>query len=131
MTAIPWDINSAEPFPKVNEAEESQSFMNNLSFLTFAYRENLFVELEQLVDKGKLFDGLIIDVMQTGFTLPLEALVKFSFYAQRLLNQHGVLLFVKADGAITLTKDDPGGGLTFYTYDSPFGIFTRHPMLAD
>jgi hypothetical protein len=131
LTSIPSDINSAELFPKVNEGEESQYFMNNLSFLTFAYRENLFVELEQLVDKGKLFDGLIIDVMQTGFTLPLESLVKFSFYAQRLLNQHGVLLFVKADGAITLTKDDPGGGLTFYTYDSPFGIFTRHPMLAD
>ncbi len=69
--------------------------------------------------------------MQTGFTLPLETLVKFSFYAQRLLNQHGVLLFVKVDGAITLTKDDPSGGLTFNTYDSPFGIFTRHPMLAD
>src|SRR5262249_24632278 len=37
----------------------------------------------------------------------------------------------KADGAITLTKDDPGGGLTFNVYDSPFGIFARHPMLAD
>lgn len=78
-----------------------------------------------------MFDGLIIDLMQTGFTLPLETLVKFSFYAQRLLNQDGVLLFVKADGAISLTKDDPGGGLTFNTYDSPFGIFTRYPMLAD
>ncbi len=131
MTSLPSDINSAQIRPKVNEEDESQYFTNNLSFRTFAYRENIFVELEELVDKGKLFDGLIIDVMQTGFTLPLETLVKFSFYAQRLLNQNGVLLFVKADGAITLTKDDPGGGLTFYTYDSPFGIFTRHPMLAD
>ena len=42
-----------------------------------------------------------------------------------------MLLFVKADGAITLTRDDPGGGLTFNAYDSPFGIFARHPMLAD
>jgi hypothetical protein len=131
LTSLPSDTNSAQIHPKVNESDESRNFTNNLTFLTFAYRDNLFIELEQLVDKGKMFDGLIIDVMQTGFSLPLEALVRFSFYAQRLLNQQGVLLFVKADGAITLTKDDPGGGLTFNTYDSPFGIFTRHPMLAD
>ena len=69
--------------------------------------------------------------MQTGFSVPLDELVKFSLYAKRLLKPQGVLLFVKADGAITLTKDDPGGGLTFNVYDSPFGIFARHPMLAD
>ncbi len=116
----------------VNEKpDEAAYFASDLLFRTYAYRENLFVELEQLVGQGKLFDGLIIDLMQTGFTLPLESLIKFSFYAQRLLKSQGVLLFVKTDGAITLTKDDPGGGLTFHTYDSPFGIFTRHPMLAD
>jgi hypothetical protein len=121
-----------ETHTKVNDqADDSSSFHSNLSFLTYAYTENLLCELEQLVTKGKYLDGLIIDLMQTGFTLPLDSLVKFSFFAQRLLKPQGILLFVKADGAITLTKDDPGGGLTFNTYDSPFGIFTRHPMLAD
>ena len=131
MTLLPPDINSAHIRPKIKESDESANFMNNLSFLTFAYKESLFIELEQLIEKRKSFDGLIIDVMQTGFTIPLETIVKFSFFAHRLLRQNGVLLFVKADGAITLTKDDPGGGLTFNSYDSPFGIFTQHPMLAD
>lgn len=111
--------------------EEKNYFSSTLSFLTYSYRETLFSELERLVEAGKGFDGLIIDLMQTGFSLPIEAMVKFSQFAKRLLKPQGVLLFVKADGAITLTKDDPGGGLTFNTYDSPFGIFARHPMLAD
>lgn len=111
--------------------EEKNYFASTLSFLTYSYRETLFAELERLCETGKTFDGLIIDLMQTGFSLPLEALVKFSHFAKRLLKAQGVLLFVKADGAITLTKDDPGGGLTFNAYDSPFGIFARHPMLAD
>ena len=61
----------------------------------------------------------------------MDTLVKFSQYAKRLLRPQGVLLFVKADGAITLTKDESGSALTFNAYDSPFGIFARHPMLAD
>src|SRR5271154_3535035 len=89
--------------------EDKKYFGSSLSFLTYSYKENLFAELEQLVESGKFFDGLIIDLMQTGFSLPLEQLVKFSLYAKRLLKDHGILLFVKADGAITLTKDDPGG----------------------
>ena len=112
-------------------SEEKTYFAPSLSFLTYSYRETLFAEFERLVEAAKQFDGLIIDLMQTGFSVPLDELVKFSLYAKRLLKPQGVLLFVKADGAITLTKDDPGGGLTFNVYDSPFGIFARHPMLAD
>jgi hypothetical protein len=126
------DFPQAQTLPPGTETmEEKNYFASTLSFLTYSYRETLFAELERLCETGKLFDGLIIDLMQTGFSLPLEALVKFSLYAKRLLKPQGVLLFVKADGAITLTKDDPGGGLTFNAYDSPFGIFARHPMLAD
>ncbi len=111
--------------------DEAAYFAANLSFHTYAYKETIFVDLDKLIETDKSFDGLIIDLMQTGFTLPLEVLIKFSFYAKQLLKPHGILLFVKADGAITLTKDDPGGGLTFNAYESPFGIFARHPMLAD
>jgi hypothetical protein len=125
-------LPQAQTVPQGEDSlEEKNYFASTLSFLTYSYRETLFAELERLVESGKAFDGLIIDLMQTGFSLPLEALVKFSLYAKRLLKPQGVLLFVKADGAITLTKDDPGGGLTFNAYDSPFGIFARHPMLAD
>ena len=111
--------------------DEKSYFASTLSFLTYSYRETLFSELDRLVEDNKDFDGLIIDLMQTGFSLPIDTLVKFSQYAKRLLRPQGVLLFVKADGAITLTKDDSGGVLTFNAYDSPFGIFARHPMLAD
>lgn len=104
---------------------------SSLTFLTFSYRENLYGQLDKLVESGKSLDGLIIDLMQTGFSLPLDALVKFAVYAKKLLKPQGVLLFVKGDGAITLTRDDPTGGLTFNSYDSPFGIFTRYPLLAD
>lgn len=132
MSSYQSDLNQAQTLPQAEDAlEEKNYFASTLSFLTYSYRETLFAELERLVEAGKFFDGLIIDLMQTGFSLPLEALVKFSLYAKRLLKPQGVLLFVKADGAITLTKDDPGGGLTFNAYDSPFGIFARHPMLAD
>ncbi|HEY9676572.1 MAG TPA: DUF4388 domain-containing protein [Drouetiella sp.] len=132
MTSYQSDLPQAKTVPKGEDSlEEKNYFASTLSFLTYSYRETLFAELERLVESGKSFDGLIIDLMQTGFSLPLEALVKFSLYAKRLLKPQGVLLFVKADGAITLTKDDPGGGLTFNAYDSPFGIFARHPMLAD
>ncbi|CAN5609598.1 hypothetical protein BH10CYA1_BH10CYA1_12350 [soil metagenome] len=132
MTSFQSDLPQAQTIPQEeNTLEEKNYFASTLSFLTYSYRETLFAELERLVESGKAFDGLIIDLMQTGFSLPLEALVKFSLYAKRLLKPQGVLLFVKADGAITLTKDDPGGGLTFNAYDSPFGIFARHPMLAD
>ncbi len=109
-----------------------EGFINSsLSFLTFSYRENLYGQLDKLVENGKSLDGLIIDLMQTGFSLPLDALVKFAIYGKKLLKPHGVLLFVKGDGAITLTRDDPAVGLTFNFYDSPFGIFTRYPLLAD
>ncbi len=101
------------------------------TFLTYSYRENLFAQLDRLVEAGKTVDGLIIDLMQTGFSLPLDALAKFAQYAKRLLKPNGVLLFVKADGAITLSKDETSGGLTLNVYDSPFGIFARHPLLAD
>ncbi|MBX9668805.1 MAG: DUF4388 domain-containing protein [Candidatus Obscuribacterales bacterium] len=101
------------------------------TFLTYSYRENLFAQLDRLVEAGKTVDGLIIDLMQTGFSLPLDALAKFAQYAKRLLKPSGVLLFVKADGAITLSKDDTSGALTLNVYDSPFGIFARHPLLAD
>lgn len=133
MSSSYSDFPQAKTLPPGEEppTEEKNYFASTLSFLTYSYRETLFAELERLVEQEKNFDGLIIDLMQTGFSLPLEALVKFSLYAKRLLKPQGVLLFVKADGAITLTKDDPGGGLTFNAYDSPFGIFARHPMLAD
>lgn len=101
------------------------------SFLTYSFKESLFGELERLLQEDRRFDGLIIDLMQTGFSIPLDALMKFHNYARRLLKPQGVLLFIKADAAVTLTRDDPGGGLTFNTYDSPFGIFARYPQLAD
>ncbi len=101
------------------------------AYLTYSYKENLFAEFERLLREQRRFDGLIIDLMQTGFSLPLDSLMKFHGYARRLLRPQGVLLFIKADAAVTLTKDDPGGGLTFNIYDSPFGIFARYPMLAD
>ncbi len=104
---------------------------STLSFRTYSYRENLFAEFDQLCEEGKRFDGLIIDLMQTGFSLPIDTLLQFHVYARRLLKPQGVCLFIKGDGAITLTKDDPGGGLTMNVYDSPFGIFARYPMLAD
>jgi hypothetical protein len=132
LSSSQFDLPTVNSVPSADEgAEEKIYFSPSLSFLTYSYRENLFGEFERLVDANKTFDGLIIDLVQTGFSLPLEDLVKFSGYAKRLLKQQGVLLFVKNDGAITLTRDDPGGGLTFNAYDSPFGIFARYPMLAD
>lgn len=114
-----------------NQRQGEEFLSSTLNFLTYSYRENLFAEFERLVREEKRFDGLIVDLLQTGFSLPLDIMIKFHGYARRLLKPHGVLLFIKADAAVTLTKDDPGGGLTFNIYDSPFGIFARYPLLAD
>ncbi|MEZ4536659.1 MAG: hypothetical protein R3D26_16910 [Cyanobacteriota/Melainabacteria group bacterium] len=111
--------------------EEKNYYGASQTFLTYSYREDLIAQLDRLVESGKAVDGLIIDLMQTGFSLPMETMVKFAQYAKRLLKPNGVLLFVKADGALTLTKDNTTGGLIMNVYDSPFGIFARHPLLAD
>lgn len=111
--------------------EEKKYYGASQTFLTYSYREDLIAQLDRLIDSGKSVDGLIIDLMQTGFSLPMETMVKFAQYAKRLLKSNGVLLFVKADGAVTLTKDNTTGGLILNVYDSPFGIFARHPLLAD
>lgn len=123
---LPHDTNES-----TTEGDDRNLLSSTLTFRTYSFRETLFAELERLVMEGRRFDGLIVDLMQTGFSLPLDSLVKFHSYGKRLLKPQGVMLFIKADGALTLTKDDPGGGLTLNVYDSPFGIFARYPMLAD
>ncbi len=100
-------------------------------FRTYAFRESLFAEFDRLVDEGKIFDGLVIDLTHTGYSLPLDTFVKFHAQARRLLTPKGVLLFIKSDGAITLTRDDPSGGLTLNVYDNVSSIFARYPLLSD
>jgi hypothetical protein len=117
--------------PDFGNSPEGSDDLSSSTFLTYSYKESLFAELERLLREDRRFDGLIIDLLQTGFSLPLDSLMKFHNYAKRLLRPQGVMLFIKADAAVTLTKDDPGGGLVFNTYDSPFGIFARYPQLAD
>jgi hypothetical protein len=124
---LPHDINDPAP----DALEDRNVLSSTLNFRTYSFRETLFAEFDKLVEEGRRFDGLIVDLMQTGFSLPIDTLVKFHAYAKRLLKPQGVWLFIKAEGAMTLTKDDPGGGLTMNVYDSPFGIFARYPMLAD
>ncbi len=132
MVQPPPGIPSNSALPSSEESLEERNYLACLfSYRTFAYRETLFAELARLADSGKQFDGLVIDLMQVGYTLPLETFTRFNTYAKRLLKPQGILLFVKADGALSLTRDDPAGGLTFNVYDSPFGIFARYPMLAD
>lgn len=120
-----------EPHSAEDAGAERSHLTYSYSFRTYAYRENLFAEFDRLVSEGKNFDGLIVDLTHIGYTLPLETFIKFHSSARRLLKPKGVFLFVKTDGAITLTRDDPAGGLTFNVYDSVFGIFARYPLLAD
>jgi hypothetical protein len=122
---LPQDTNNSV------DVDDRNLLTSTLTFRTYSFRETLFAELERLAMDGRRFDGLIVDLMQTGFSLPLDSLVRFHSYGKRLLKPQGVMLFIKSDGAMTLTKDDPGGGLTLNVYDSPFGIFARYPMLAD
>lgn len=124
---VPHDMNNPAP----DMAEDKNALASTLTFRTYSYRETLFAELDRLVHEGRRFDGLIVDLMQTGFSLPIDTLLKFHAYGKRLLKPQGVMLMIKNDGALTLTKDDPGGGLIMNVYDSPFGIFARYPMLAD
>ncbi len=110
---------------------DSQSVTSSFAFQTYTYKDNIFFNLDKLVEQGRSLDGIVIDLMNVGFTVSLEELVKFSVYAKRLLKHQGVLLFVKYDGAVTFSKDETSGALNFNAYDSPSGIFTRYPMLAN
>lgn len=101
------------------------------NFLTLRYQENLYAQLDQLVEVEKQLDGLVIDLMQTGFSLPLESLNKFMIYAMKLLNHGGLLLLIKSDGALCLAKDDPAGGFNIKYFDSPLGFASRYPSLAE
>ena len=128
----PKPRSPTDEFPSAADLiDERGGLTTACSFRTYSYRENLFSEFERIIQEGKLFDGLIVDLTQVGFSVPLEVLVKFNNYAKRLLKPQGVLLFIKPDAAVTLSRDDPAGGLTFTVYDSPFGIFARYPTLAD
>jgi hypothetical protein len=128
---LPQDMNQPGHDPSDDRGDDRNVLTSTLTFRTYSYRETLFAEFERLLQEGRRFDGLIVDLMQTGFSLPVDTLLKFHAYGKRLLKPQGVMLFIKADGALTLTKDDPGGGLILNVYDSPFGIFARYPMLAD
>ncbi|MBZ0185279.1 MAG: hypothetical protein K8F91_03430, partial [Candidatus Obscuribacterales bacterium] len=98
--------------------------------LTLTYKETIFNELDGLVTEGTLFDGLLIDMMQTGFSIQLDTIRKFVLYGKKLLKQHGIMLFVKSDGAIALTRDDPRGSLVINVFDSPYGALILHPAFA-
>ncbi|MCA9804629.1 MAG: DUF4388 domain-containing protein, partial [Cyanobacteria bacterium HKST-UBA02] len=52
-------------------------------------------------------------------------------YGKKLLEPGGMMIFIKSDGAIALTRDDPAGGLVINSYDSPYGAFIRFPAFAD
>lgn len=113
------------------DASKSKSSSLKPVFLTLPYNENLFSSLEKLVTSEKQLDGLIIDLMQTGFSLPLESLSKFMLYGNKLLNHDGLLLLIKPDGALCLAKDDPAGGFSISLYDSPLGFTSRYPEFAE
>lgn len=121
----------ASPPADISLSEALPATRNALSFRTYSYRETLFVELEKLVQENKRFDGLIIDLMQIDYSLPMSIFIKFHTYAKRLLKPMGAMLFIKTDGGLSLSKDAPGSELMFCVYDSPFHIFARYPLLAD
>jgi Domain of unknown function (DUF4388) len=98
---------------------------------TFVFDEQIFNHLEEVVSNGQMFDGIVIDLMQMGFAIRLDLMVKLTQYAERLLTEKGVLLLIKADGAITLVKEEPGRGLTYTFFNSPLDIFVRYPRLAE
>jgi len=100
-------------------------------YLTLRYQESLYAQLDKLVESDMQIDGLIIDLMQTGFSLPLESLSKFMTFAMKLLNHDGLMLLIKKDGSLCLAKDDPAGGFSINVYDSPLGFAARYPAFAD
>lgn len=101
------------------------------SFRTFVLNDKTFSELDELVSNGQYFDGLVMDLSQTGFAVRLDTTVALSLYAERLLTERGVLLLIKNDGAISFVKEEPGRGLTFNVHQNPMEIFVRYPRLAD
>ncbi len=114
-----------------NDGNENHSVVSAFAFQTYTYKDNIFFNLDKLIEQGKSLDGIVIDLLNVGFSITMEEMVKFSIYAKKLLKQQGVLLFVKYDGAVTFSKDEASGALNFNAYDSPSGIFTRYPMLAN
>ena len=72
LTSPQSDLKKNQTLPQA-DVEEKNYFASTLAFSTYSYRETLFAELETLVEGRKTFDGLIIDLMQIGFSLPLEA----------------------------------------------------------
>jgi Domain of unknown function (DUF4388) len=106
-------------------------FVPSHNFITLQYSENLFAQLDKLVEADKLLDALLIDLILTGFSLPMDSLGKFMVYAMKLLSDRGVLLLIKSDGAFSLAKNDPSAGFNLNIYDSPLGFAARYPIVAD
>jgi len=100
-------------------------------FLTLPFNETVYGGLDRLLEQGNLLDGIIIDLMQIGFSVPLDVLGRLLSYGKKLLEPGGMMILIKSDGAIALTRDDPAGGLVINSYDSPYGAFIRYPAFAE
>lgn len=120
------------PFGTEGSSEDPDSQLPDVApvFLTLPYRDNIYAELEKLQKDGRTFDGLIIDLMATGFSMQVDQLAQFITHGKKLLNPHGVMLFIKSDSAISLSRDDLGGGLVINVFDNPYGALSRYPLLA-
>lgn len=120
------------PFDSEGSSQDPDSQLPHAApiFLTLPYADTIYTQLEKLQKDGKTFDGLIIDLMATGFSMQVDQLATFITFGKKLLNPHGVMLFIKSDSAISLSRDDLGGGLVINVFDNPYGALSRYPLLA-
>lgn len=124
------DFSESYYMPEPPEPASSQP-TSKPQYLTLPYDETVYARMDRLLEQARLLDGIIIDFMQIGFSVPLDILNRLLGYAKKLLEPGGMMILIKSDGAIALTRDDPAGGLVINSYESPYGAFIRYPALAD
>jgi len=112
---------------KVSEANLSPSAKTSVGCYRFS--NELFAALQGKTGT-ELFDGLVIDLTESGFDLPMRYMFIFTHYAAKSLKPGGVMVLLSKTSALALEADHDGtiGIKCFKPID---GIFANWPFLTE
>ena len=112
------------------EIESEPSTLRN-QLACYRFSENLFLELDEQFASGQTMQGLVIDLTETGFSVPMHYVFAFSSYAARVLAPRGVMLLLSKGSGIVLEMDRDGMNLTIKCFKPADAIFAHWPFLTE
>ena len=114
-----------------NSEIESEQLAVPSQLAAYRFSDNLFLELDEQFSTGQPMKGLIIDLTETGFSVPMHYVFAFSSYAARVLAPSGVMLLLSKGSGIVLEQDRDAMNLTIKCFKPADAIFAHWPFLTE